>query len=53
MAEINKWLDEFESERETRFKPERKGMLRQYDGFRTEWNGYVNEWLEMDNLYNS
>lgn len=51
MAEmINKMLDNFEDERDNRFKPDRKGMLRQYDGFRSEWSSYMNEWLEMGNI---
>ena len=46
MAEIYAFLDKFESERDARFVP--KSELRQYKGFRHEWNEYLTE--NMENL---
>jgi len=40
--EINRILDELEVRRER--KTARDGMLRQFDGFREEWNAYQDEY---------
>ena len=47
---INKILDEMDDTREERYAKSRKGMLRQFDGYRETWAQYVSEWEENGNL---
>ena len=38
------FLDNLDATRESRYSKDRSRMLRQLDGFRTDWNSYLNEY---------
>ena len=44
MYKILNSLDDTRESRYTQDRVNRKGMLRQLDGFRTDWNSYLNEY---------
>lgn len=45
--DVNAFLDSMDATREDRYAHgNRKGMMRQLDGFRHEWNAYANEYSD-------
>ena len=42
--DIYDFLNDLDDTRESRYAKDRSRMLRQFDGFRSEWNSYSNEY---------
>lgn len=42
--DVFRFLDSLDESREERYSSNRSRMLRQFDGFRSEWNSYLNEY---------
>ena len=45
-SDIDKFLDEMDKSRYKRYRLDRERLSRQFNGFRTEWNQYQNEYAE-------
>lgn len=43
---VDKILDEMDRTREARYANDRSRLIRQLNGYRSEWNSYANEWSD-------
>lgn len=50
---VRDFLDDLDDSREERYSHDRSRMLRQFDGFRSEWDSYCNENADNFELYYS
>lgn len=46
MPDIERFLDEMDKTRERRYRTDRFRLIRQFDGFREEWDEYQDEYAD-------